>query len=44
MDTYEISLGPVENGLYFGKETKGMHLLQEADGEERRGKPYSPPE
>jgi hypothetical protein len=41
MDTYEISLGPVENGLYFGKKAKRMYLLQKADREERQGKPYS---
>jgi hypothetical protein len=26
----EISLGPVANGLYFGKEEKGMFLLRKA--------------
>jgi hypothetical protein len=29
----EISLVPMENGLYPEKETEGLHLLQKTDGE-----------
>ena len=30
----------MEDGLYFGEEEKGVYLLQETDGEERRRKSY----
>jgi hypothetical protein len=33
--TDEISLVPMENGLYFKKETEGLHLLQKTGGEKR---------
>jgi len=42
INTDEISLGTMEDALYFGRKEERLFLLQKPEGEETKEEPYPP--